>query len=104
VNGLADLGWALLSLLGAACFLAMVIAEHAEIGRRLRQAGRILAACGPCFVAAVLTWSCRGRSPGPAHPAAKAIQGCPGCDACTADLSPVAFAEWEREVRAGRTS
>lgn len=102
MNGLADLGWALMSLLAAACFLAIVIAERAEIGRRLRQGAHLLAEAFPWLVAAVLTWACRGRSPSPAHPAARALT-C-SCDACTADLDPVAFARWEHEVRTGRPS
>lgn len=41
------------------------------------------------------------RGPSPAHPAAKAARRC-SCDACTAELSPVDFARWERDVRSGR--
>lgn len=100
MNGLANLGWALLSIIAAAAFLIILIADRAEVGRRLRQGVHLITEAGPWLVAAVLDWACRERSPSPAHPAARAL-AC-ACDACTTDLDPVAFARWEHEIRAGR--
>ena len=80
--------------------VVLLLTDAGEILRRARDGAALLAEAGPLLVAAVLTWACRGRSPSPAHPAAKALT-C-ACEACTADLDPVAFARWEHEVRAGR--
>ena len=81
--------------------VVLLLTDAGEILRRARDGAALLAEAGPLFVAAVLTWACRGRSPSRAHLAARAAERCQ-CDACTDELSPVDFAEWERDVRAGR--
>jgi len=98
-----DASLAFMVLIGAGCVLCIVIADHPEIGRRFNQGARLLAKAGPTL-AAWLARKARGEfaSPSRAHPAARALP-C-DCDACAAELSPADFAEWERDVRAGRRS
>jgi hypothetical protein len=73
-----DWGHVLDCLAGGILFMLfawVVRSDREEITRRCRQAGQLLAAVGPCFVAACLAWACRGRAPGPAHPAVQAARG-----------------------------
>jgi hypothetical protein len=99
----------LLAPLGVVILLAVLLLTDAgEIRRRLREAGhliagRIVAFADLCGLTTFEAAQSRMQAPSGAHPAAKAAQRC-SCDACTADLSPVDFAEWERDVRSGRPS
>ena len=95
MNGLVNVAWAVMCIGGAGAFLLILIADHAEIGRRLRQAGHILAEAGP-WLAAALKRKVRGEfaAPSRAHPAAKARRRC-ACWGCTRRVEHIGPREWE---------
>jgi hypothetical protein len=83
------------AVIAALCFLSVVIADHTEIGHRLRQAGHLLAEAGPWLVGAVLDVMARQRdfTVPASHPAGSARCTCWGCIS-DAPADPAEWADW----------